>query len=70
MGLEFQWKMIINGRRANDFCVERGLSVSSTYFEHKSLHKFTMVARGQDKVEVKRMIGAGEERRLCGQHIF
>ena len=24
-----------NGRRVLDFCAERGLSVSNTYFEHK-----------------------------------
>ena len=35
-----------------EFCVERGL----TYFEHRSLHKYTRVARGQDGVEVKSLI--------------
>ena len=33
-----------NGRRANDFCAERGLSVINTYLEHKSLHRYTRVA--------------------------
>ena len=31
-----------------EFCAERGLCVGSTYFEHKSLHKYTSMARGQD----------------------
>ena len=30
--------------------------MGNTYFEHKSLHKYTRVARGQDGVEVKSMI--------------
>ena len=39
-----------------EFCAERGLYVGNTYFKHKSLHKYTRVARGQDAVEVKHMI--------------
>ena len=39
-----------------EFCVEKELCVDNTYFEHKSLHKYTRVARGQDGVEVKSMI--------------
>ena len=39
-----------------DFCAERGLCVGNTYFEHKILHKYTRVARGQDGVGVKSMI--------------
>ena len=39
-----------------EFCAERGLCVGNTYFEHKNLHKYTRVARGQDGVEVKGMI--------------
>ena len=39
-----------------DICLERGLSVSNTYFEHKSYHKYTRVARGQDGVEAMSMI--------------
>ena len=45
-----------NGRRVVEFCGERGLCVSNTYLEHKNLHKYTRVARGQDGVEVKSMI--------------
>ena len=37
-----------NSRRMVDFCAERVLCVGNTYFEHKSLHKFTRVVRGQD----------------------
>ena len=32
------------------------MCVSNKYFEHKSLHKYTRVARGQDGVEAKNMI--------------
>ena len=28
-----------NGRRVMEFCAGKGLCVSTTYFEHKSLHK-------------------------------
>ena len=35
---------------------EREMCVSNTYFQHKSLHRYTRVARGQDRVEVKNMI--------------
>ena len=45
-----------NGRRVIDFCAGRGLSVGNTYFEHRSLHKYTRVARVQEGVEVKSMI--------------
>ena len=45
-----------NGRRVVEFCAERWLSVSNTYFKHKNFHKYTRVARGQDGVEVKSMI--------------
>ena len=41
-----------NGRRVISLCAERRLSVSNTYFEHKTLHKYTKVARDQDGVEV------------------
>ena len=30
--------------------------MSNTYFAHKSLHKYTRVAEGQDRVEVRSMI--------------
>ena len=33
-----------------------GLCVSNTYFKHRSLHKYTRVARGRDGVEIKSMI--------------
>ena len=45
-----------NGRRVIDFYAENGISVSNTYFEHKSLHKYTKLVRGQDGVEVKSMV--------------
>ena len=46
-----------NGRKVIDFCAERRLSVSNTYFELKSLHhKYTRVNRGQERVEVMSMI--------------
>ena len=53
MLLEFQESD--NSRRVV-FCAERGLCVSNTYFEHRSSLKYTQVARGQDKVEVKNMM--------------
>ena len=34
----------------------RGLCVGNTYFKHRSLHKYTRVARGHDGVEIKSMI--------------
>ena len=40
-----------NGRRVVKLCY-----VGNKYFEHRSLHKYTRVARGQDGVEVKSMI--------------
>ena len=39
-----------------EFCAERGLCMGNTYFEHKSLHKYTRVTRGQDRLEVKNMV--------------
>ena len=47
-----------------EFCAERGLCVGNTYFEHKNLHKYTRVARGQDGVEVKSMIDLVQERMI------
>ena len=38
-----------NGRRVVQICAERGLCVDNTYFEHRSLHKYTTVVRGQMK---------------------
>ena len=37
-----------NGRRVVELDDERRLCVGNTYLEHKSLHKYTRVARGQD----------------------
>ena len=45
-----------NGRRVVEFCTERELCMGKTYFRHKSLHKYTRLARGQDGVKVKNMI--------------
>ena len=45
-----------NGKRVVEFCAERRLCVSNTYFEHKGLHKYTKLARGQDGVEIRSMI--------------
>ena len=39
-----------------EFCTEKGLCTSNIYFKHRSLHKYTRVARGQDGVEIKSMI--------------
>ena len=39
-----------------DLCAERRLSLGNTYFDHKSLHKYTRVARGQDGLEIISMI--------------
>src|SRR5678815_5878337 len=30
-----------NGRKVIDFCEERGMCVSNTFFKHKSIHKYT-----------------------------
>ena len=45
-----------NERKVVEFCAERELCVGNTYFDHKTLHKYTKVARDQDGVEVKIMI--------------
>ena len=39
-----------------EFCEEWGLCVCNTYFKHRSLHKYTRVARGEDGVEIKSII--------------
>ena len=44
-----------NGRSGVEFCAERGLCVGKIYFEHKNLHKYRRVARGQGGVQVKSM---------------
>ena len=38
-----------NGRRKVEFCEERELCVGSTYFKHRSVHKYTRVVRGGDR---------------------
>ena len=45
-----------NGRRVIDFCVERGMCVCNTFFDHKSVHKYTRVGTGRDGTEVKSLI--------------
>ena len=45
-----------NGRRMVEFYAEKEFCVGNTYFEHKNLHKYTRVVRGQDGVEVESMI--------------
>ena len=45
-----------NGTRVIEFCAERGLCVGNTYFNHRSLHKYTRVIKGRDRVEIKSMI--------------
>ena len=44
-----------NGKRVVEFCAETGMCVSNSYLKHRSLHKYTRVAKGQDGVEVKSM---------------
>ena len=36
-----------NVRRVVEICFERGLCVGNTYFEHKSLNKYTRMTKGQ-----------------------
>ena len=45
-----------NIRKVVEFCAERVLCVGNTYFEHRSLHKYTRVVNVQDGMEVKSMI--------------
>ena len=39
-----------------EFCEERGLCVGNTYFKHRSVQKYTRVAKGQGGVKTKSMI--------------
>ena len=39
-----------------EFCAEKGICMGNTYFKHRSLHKYTRVARGLNGVEIKSMI--------------
>ena len=45
-----------NGREVVEFCIERGLCVGNTYFEHKRCHKYTRGVKDQDGAVVKGMI--------------
>ena len=45
-----------NVRRVVELCAERRLCLDDTYFGHNSLHEYTRVANGQDRVEVKSII--------------
>ena len=45
-----------SNRRVVEFCAERGLCVCNTYFMHRSLHKYTKMARAQAEVEIKSLI--------------
>ena len=38
-----------------EFCAEKGMCVCNTYLKHRSLHKYTRVARGQEGMVVKSM---------------
>ena len=42
-----------NSRRVVEFCAEKGLCVGNSYFKHRSLHKYTRVARGQNGVDIR-----------------
>ena len=48
MVLEFQERMIMVEERWS--FAKKGDSVGNTQFNHRSLHKYTRVARGQDGV--------------------
>ena len=54
MLLEFQKRMIMVGEWRSS--VLKGDCVWVTYFEHRSLHKYTKVAMGQDGMRIKSMI--------------
>ena len=45
-----------NGRRVNACCTERGLRVGNTYVKHESSHKYSVVAGGQEGMEVISLI--------------
>jgi hypothetical protein len=45
-----------NGMRVIDFCVDKGMCVCNTFFDHKSVHKYTRVGKDRDGAEVKSMI--------------
>ena len=45
-----------SGRRVVDVCAEKVFCMSNTYFKHKSLCKYTRVARGQDGLGLRSII--------------
>ena len=45
-----------NGRKVVKFYAERGMCMGNLHFKHRSLHKYTTVARVQDGVDIKSMI--------------
>ena len=53
--LEFQERMIMVKEWWSSV-LKGGLCVGNTYFEQRSLHKYTRVARGQDGMKVRNMI--------------
>ena len=54
MPLEFQKGMIMVEEWWS--FVQKGECVWITYFKHRTLHKYTRVARSQERVEIKSMI--------------
>ena len=54
MLLEFQERMIM-AEEGWSFA-KKGESVWVTHFKHRSLHKYTRMARGRDSVKIKSMI--------------
>ena len=45
-----------NGRKVIDFCANRGMCVGNTFFDHKSVHKYTRVGTDRNGNEVKSLI--------------
>ena len=45
-----------NGRRVVEYLRKKGDCVGNTYFKHRSVHKYTRMARGRGGVEIKGMI--------------
>ena len=58
-----------NGRRVVELYAERNLYVGNIYIKHRSLFKYTRVARGQDRVEVKSMIVLVQVKKLLLQDV-
>src|SRR5678815_16083 len=53
-----------------DFCEERGMCVSNTFFKHKSIHKYTRVGVGRDGIEVKSMIDSVLVKKEMLKYVF